>query len=187
MTLAAVDTALEELTRSNLIEIVKNNKKGTISIVVSLVEKAATGKITMTFISSGSSSIISTSSTSLNNLKKREIYKALEKMGREAGKKMKKQLLIIMPPDKIDKNLDEIFGKDWDNVETEKLFNQAQKLKRENRFEESKRLLFMFLKEKIKGLNNGKDFMMMNLFLGYPYFKQIIYCQRPSQSKSNLL
>ncbi|MBT7610027.1 MAG: hypothetical protein HN576_09740 [Bacteriovoracaceae bacterium] len=151
MKLAAVDTALEELTRSNLIEIVTSSPKGSIKLDIVLVEKAATGKITITFKAKGVSSIITTASISLDKLKGDQIYSALEKMGRLAGVKMKSQLIKVISSDDVDKSLDKLIGKDWDNIKTEKLFNKAQELKRSHQFKESKRLFLMITKRTDKG------------------------------------
>ena len=72
-------------------------------------------------------------------------------MGRLAGVKMKSQLIKVISSDDVDKSLDKLIGKDWDNIKTEKLFNKAQELKRSHQFKESKRLFLMITKRTDKG------------------------------------
>lgn len=168
---AAVDTALEELTRSNLIEVVSKNSEGSINLVIALVEGAATGKITIEFKAKGLSSIVTTASISLDNLKKVNIYNALEKIGRKAGKKMRIQLLEVIPIDEVDKKLNQLIGKDWDNFETEKLFNKAQELKREHQFAEAKRLFLIITKRTDKGSQQWKRLSDDELIFRLPLFQ----------------
>jgi hypothetical protein len=170
MKLAAVDTALEELTRSDLIEIVTSSPEGSIKLDIVLVEKAATGKITITFKAKGVSSIVTTASISLDKLKGDQIYSALEKMGRKAGIKMKSQLIKVIPTDEVDKSLDKLIGKDWDNIKTEKLFNKAQELKRSHQFKESKRLFLMITKRTDKGSQQWNRLSQDELIFRLPLF-----------------
>ena len=64
---------------------------------------------------------------------------------------MKSQLIKVISSDDVDKSLDKLIGKDWDNIKTEKLFNKAQELKRSHQFKESKRLFLMITKRTDKG------------------------------------
>src|SRR5579859_4163389 len=82
---SAVDPALQELTAAGLIELVGEDDvmAGRLEIVVSLVERAETGKVTVTFTARKVPTQVTTASAALHDKTHEGIYRAMIQIGRE--------------------------------------------------------------------------------------------------------
>lgn len=170
---AAVDTALQELTRANIVELVGEEEvlAGRLSIEVALVERAETCKVTITFTALKLPSLVTTASVSLKDRDHDGIFQAMSQAGREAGRKMKARLLLAVPPDPADKALELMLGKDWDNMATGQLYSKAQDLKRLKRFDEARELYKSVASRKDRGSQQWKRLSDDELAYGLPLFQ----------------
>ena len=173
MRAAAVDSALQELTGAGLIELSDegNVLAGRLEAAVSLVERAESAKITLTFTALNVPSLVTTASVSLHGLDHGGIYNALVGVGADAGRKMKQRLLRASPADEVDRSLDQLLGKDWDNLDTEKLYSRAQDLKRGKQFAEARQLLLVVAQRRDQGSKQWRRLAQDELDYGLPLFQ----------------
>ena len=82
---AAVDPALEELTRAKMLAIVSRSKTdknaGELTVDVSLVEAAESAKVTITYRAKGIPTQVTSSAVNLHGLDHQGIFKALVRAG----------------------------------------------------------------------------------------------------------
>ena len=170
---AAVDPALQELTGAALIELTDdfNVLAGRLNIVVSVVERAERGKITITFSALRLPTIVTTADASLHDVGHDGIFRALSGAGREAGRKMKRRLLAVIPPDPADVALEKMLGKDWDNRTTASLYSKAQELKRGKQYDEAKEMFKVVSARKDRGSQQWKRLADDELDFGLPMFQ----------------
>ena len=168
-----VDTALQELTGANLIELTDEGDvmAGRLEIEGALVERAETGKVTITFKAHKVASLVTTASVSLHAMNHDGIFRAMSGVGREAGKKMRDRLLAVIPPDKADIALVQMLGKDWDNRTTGDLYGKADDLKRAKRFDEAKEIFKVVAQRKDRGSQQWKRLADDELDFGLPMFE----------------
>jgi hypothetical protein len=168
-----VDTALQEMTGAALIELTDEGEvlAGRLEIVGALVERAETGKVTITFTAHKVPTLVTTASVSLHDMNHDGIFRAMSGVGREAGRKMRTRLLAVIPPEKADIALVEMLGKDWDNRTTADLYGKAQEFKRGKRFDEAKEIFKVVSARKDRGSQQWKRLADDELDFGLPMFE----------------
>ena len=142
---AGVDSALQELTKARLLEIVPSKQaSGQLTITVILVEQASSAKVTIELKRKGLGTLVSSSNVSLLNKNRQQIYKALVNVGKASGIKLRKALL------EKNKWLQDPANKEYGhlNQKTEKIYNDAQKAKRNQKFEQAWKLFDVVSKRK---------------------------------------
>ncbi|MGA1870363.1 MAG: hypothetical protein ACMUJM_17625 [bacterium] len=165
---AAVDSALQEVTLFNAIEFVKTEEqkhRGTLRVIVSLVERASTAKITLLFEAEGIPSIVTSSDISLAGLDYLGIYNAFVSIGHGAGKEMGKRLSELGLRT-IDEQKPAV-----NNEEAERLYKEAQVKKRAMRFEEARSLFTQVSKMTDKGSLKWRELSLDEIHFGLPNFE----------------
>jgi len=171
---AAVDSALQEVTLPNAIEFVRKKEqkhRGILRVIVSLVERASTAKITLLFEAEGVPSIVTSSDISLAGLDHQGIYNALVSIGHGAGKEMGKRLSEV-GLGAIDRQKPVV-----NNEEAERHYKEAQVKKRALRFEEARSLFTQVSKMTDKGSLKWRDLSLDEIHFGLPNFeaKQLLF------------
>ncbi len=92
---AAIDTALDDISRKGLLSFVKKKSAGNLDLKVTLIEPAQIVKLTITLNVDEVSSAVATASTSIEDLDFNGIYYAFEHVGREAASRMNAKLTVI--------------------------------------------------------------------------------------------
>lgn len=143
MKAAAVDTALSELTISDQFEISRTDKKtgqlhdGTLKFNISLIGPAEIVKLTLTLHLQDNVTYVSSVAMDIHGMDFRGIYNAFEYVGTEAAKRLNAKIAMMHANNK---NYSPGGTKLKPNSNILKLFNQAQELKRKERFNEARAL-----------------------------------------------
>ncbi|MGA1826357.1 MAG: hypothetical protein ACMUIP_17010 [bacterium] len=178
---AAVDSALQEVTLVNALELVgeeEEKHQGILRVIVSLVERASTAKITLIFEAEGVPSIVTSSDSSLEGLDHRGIYNALVSIGHGAGKEMGERLSDVALS-AIDKQKPA-----ENNEEAERLYKEAQVKKRAMRFDEARRLFTQVSEMTDKGSLKWRDLSLDEIHFGLPYFEaNQLLVQNPMENR----
>lgn len=137
MKAAAADTALAELTKGGLFSISAEEKQNKLRLEISLIGPAETAKLTINVNLKDQPTYISTASISVHDMDYQGIYNAFEHIGLVAAQRLndKTEALVIKP--RMAANSTSLPN----NKELQKIYNQAQKLKRQYQYKKS-RILF---------------------------------------------
>ncbi len=144
---AAVDSALEEITKVKGIEIIQGQlakeSEGLLNIHVSLIEKAEVAKVLVELHIFNSVSIINTESISLSGKNFKKIYQAIESIGSQAGKRTADDIAQAIKKSGVKREVEKLSVV---NRERADIYNQANDFKRKKKYAEA-RQLFSFLME----------------------------------------
>ena len=142
MKAAAVDVALDELTKGGLFSIVPESDKSQslsnkLTLTISLIGPAETAKLTIKVNLKDHATYISTASISVHDMDFQGIYNAFEHIGLVAAQRLndKTEALVILPASRPESS------REPDNKKLKVIYDRAQKLKRQYQYKKS-RILF---------------------------------------------
>jgi hypothetical protein len=141
MKAAAVDSALAELTKGGLFSIVEKSTANKLGLEISLIGPAETARMTIRLDLKGQPSFVSTASISVHDMDYQGIYNAFEHIGMVAAQRLndRTQALLIRPMSKPNK--DQGNSSTPNDEALQAVYDDAQKLKRQNKYQKS-RILF---------------------------------------------
>lgn len=153
MKAAAVDTALSELTTSGQFEISRTDKKagqlhdGTLKFDISLIGPAEIVKLALTLHLQDNVTYVSSVAMDIHGMDFRGIYDAFEYVGTEAAKRLNTKIAMMHSNNGNYSPGGTKLKEMKPNSNILKLFDQAQELKRKERFNEARALFEKVIEE----------------------------------------
>ncbi len=183
MKAAASDAALAEISSQALLHIVSDEAEandGTLGLDVSLIGKAGTAKLTITLSLKGQPTYVSTASISVRGLDHQELYRAFEHIGQESARRLsaKVEALVVHPRQHPASQTPIVppSTPEGDAPALKATYNEAQRLKHERLYQESRVLFEQVLAAEGSGTARLHRLAADELRYGLPVFeaKQLI-------------